>query len=80
MTTKELKIQRALGLLNISDMPLEQLLRFRNNLERDNENCEKDFDDGLFREVLNEIKWITRYLSFAEEVDLMDKGLYPYRD
>lgn len=75
MTTKEVKIQRALGLLNISDMPLEQLLRFRNKLERDNEEGLEDCDMDLYQEVLDEINSL-RPISIEEEIDLLDKGLY----
>lgn len=75
MTTKELKIQRALGLLDISDMPLEQLLRFRDKLEKDNENLAEDFDMNLYQEVLDEIVYLKGYISFTEEIDLLDRGL-----
>lgn len=75
MTTKELKIQRALGLLDISDMSLEQLLRLRNKLEKDNENLAEDFDTDLYQEVLDEIVYLKGYVSFAQEIDLLDKGL-----
>lgn len=75
MTTKELKMQRALGLLNIADMTLEQLLRLRNKLEKDNENLAEDFNMDIYQEVLDELDHLKRYISVAEEVDLLDKGL-----
>ena len=75
MTTKELKIQKALGLLDVSDMPLEQLLRLRDKLEKDNENLAEDFNMDIYQEVLNEIDHLKRYVSSAEEIDLLDKGL-----
>ena len=75
MTTKELKIQRALGLLDVSDMSLEQLLRFRNKLERDNENLAEDFDTDLYQEVLDQIEHLAQYVSFSKAIDLLDRGL-----
>ena len=81
MTSKEVKIQRALGTLpNIADISFERLLRFRDKLAKDNEECVKDFDLGLYEEVLEEIDRISHTLSAAEEIDLLDKGLYPFSD